>query len=213
MSKYNFVIVNPQQNEPGYCHCGCGQKAPIAKENNTRGGWVKGQPLRYIRGHSNAGRVKENRNDIDSQLFWSKISITAPDDCWEWQGTKDRGGYGRFYGGGATRSAHRLSYELTYGKIPDKLLACHSCDNRACCNPSHIFLGTQKDNVMDAVKKGRWIRPSGERCRKAKYSDETIRIIRQRHSNGERTIDLAVEYGMAGTSMSRILNYRIRKKG
>ena len=79
--------------------------------------------------------------------------------CWEWLGGDDGKGYGTISSRGGSRlspeKAHRVSYEMAFGEIPKGLNVCHKCDNPPCTNPEHLFLGTQKDNAMDMVSKGR----------------------------------------------------------
>lgn len=88
--------------------------------------------------------------------FWSKVDVRGPDDCWEWQGQKNRGGYGVNYRVGACRMAHRQAWEMfTRSKVPDGQFVLHRCDNRPCCNPAHHFLGTKTDNAIDMYRKGR----------------------------------------------------------
>lgn len=84
--------------------------------------------------------------------FWSLVDKSG--DCWIWTGNIDARGYGRVHKDNRRQRAHRVAYELSIGEIPEGLLACHSCDNKRCVNPSHIFIGTQKDNMQDWTKKG-----------------------------------------------------------
>jgi hypothetical protein len=91
-----------------------------------------------------------------NERFWSKVR--KGDGCWEWVGSQDRQGYGEFVvsmGPRVRSRAHRVAWELTNGPIPDGLNACHRCDNPVCVRPDHIFIGTQRDNVRDAMAKGR----------------------------------------------------------
>lgn len=86
--------------------------------------------------------------------FWSRVALPNENGCREWAGGRNTFGYGIVASNGRPR-AHRLAWELTFGPIPEGLFVCHHCDNPPCCEPLHLFLGTQKDNVQDAVAKGR----------------------------------------------------------
>lgn len=86
--------------------------------------------------------------------FWARVSFGEA--CWEWQGLRTRGGYGIFDLMGTRLGAHRAAWEMTHGPIPDRLMIRHDCDNRRCVRPDHLRTGTHKDNVRDAVERGRY---------------------------------------------------------
>lgn len=88
------------------------------------------------------------------QRFWDKVNKT--EDCWEWIGAiRGNSGYGCIKINGKNQNAHRVSWELSFGKIPVEKLVCHHCDNRRCVRPDHLFLGSYTDNILDSFSKGR----------------------------------------------------------
>ncbi len=96
--------------------------------------------------------------------FWTWVGIGDPDECWEWTRMRRQGThpYGLLYVNNRQRRAHRIAWELANGPIPDGIEVCHRCDNPPCCNPAHLFLGTQRDNMDDCVAKGRHISQNPE---------------------------------------------------
>lgn len=152
-----------------------------------------------------------------SERFWSKVGFTAnPDKCWLWLAARDPRGYGRF---GISKNergrlAHRCAWQLTNGEIPDGMQICHHCDNPSCVNPSHLFLGTIRDNVQDMIKKGRKVSPSmpGEKNPNSKLTLEQVRFIHHRYAQGGISHEkLAEVIGVNESTIYNILNRRTWK--
>lgn len=141
------------------------------------------------------------------ERFWTKVDKRNPDDCWEWTGGKVRHGYGSVslknqFGRPSSRHAHRVSWELTNGEIPNGLYVCHKCDNKACCNPAHLFLGTQSENMKDMYAKGRKTQ-RGERNGNAKLTLEDVTNIRKRLGRDQMS-DIAKDYGVTRQAIWQI---------
>lgn len=137
------------------------------------------------------------------ESFWSKTVKRG--ECQEWVGTTDRKGYGVFEervdGKRRVALAHRRSYELTTGEIPEGMLICHRCDNPPCVNPSHLFVGSHMDNFQDMLDKGRGVRRTlrGENHGMARLTWEDVQRIRQLYTPGVRMRGVgavAAEYGV-----------------
>jgi hypothetical protein len=138
--------------------------------------------------------------------FWSMVDKRGPEDCWEWQGFRNPKGYGRVKMNCRSVMAHRVAYELEVGRIPEGLDVCHHCDNRACCNPSHLFTGTHTDNNRDRHLKGRSAGPKGERHGRNKLTDDLVMEIRRRHLAGGVTFnELGRQYGVTGVMVRFIV--------
>lgn len=109
--------------------------------------------------------------------FWNNVEKKAESECWEWIGSRDSKGYGKFFscedGSHKLLIAHRIAYFLVNGVDPGDAFVCHSCDNPPCCNPKHLWLGTMKDNVADMCKKNR----QGRAC--STLSDNDVFMIRE----------------------------------
>lgn len=139
--------------------------------------------------------------------FWSKVNIGNPSECWEWQAFRSRLGYGRLMFQGKVCAAHRVSWAITNGEIPDGLCVLHKCDNRACVNPNHLFLGTQVENIQDMIRKGRKRNnPSkGEASKNAKLTTDDIHKIRQFHAEGKSHKQIAKMFGICFQEISKIV--------
>jgi hypothetical protein len=128
--------------------------------------------------------------------------------CLEWVGYRTNGGhgYGLIRDGGRRIGSHVAAYELAHGTRAVGMLVCHRCDNPACIEPRHLFIGTQRDNALDAASKGRMHRPSGELNANAKLSTDDVVEIRASNARG---VDLALQFGV---SKSTITNIRRRQR-
>lgn len=162
----------------GYCHCGCGQKTGIIDRTQRCKNRIKGEPAKFIPGHHNVLRAK-----AIEERFWSKVGEHSnPDECWNWIASINGGGYGKIFYNGKHVDSHRMAWILTYGEIPEGLQVCHTCDNRKCVNPNHLFLGTPLDNMVDKQNKGRAKAPQGEKQNKHKLTDQQVQYIREMHN-------------------------------
>lgn len=114
--------------------------------------------------------------------FWCKVARGGPNECWPWQAYRQRGGYGRICVKDGRRQpiqyAHRVAWEITHGD-PGAAYVLHRCDNPACCNPAHLFLGTQADNMRDRDAKGRQVPARGARNGRAKLCESAVAEIRR----------------------------------
>lgn len=125
-----------------------------------------------------------------------------PDVCWEWIGADKGNGYGNWNDEGETKPAHRASYELFVGPIPPELDVCHSCDNRPCINPHHLFPGTRLENMQDAKRKSRT--SHGIRVPGSKLSEAQVMQAVSRLRAGHRTKAIAVDYGVCAATIRQI---------
>lgn len=97
--------------------------------------------------------------------FWSAVTVNKPAECWPWTDRwSDKDGYGILTVGGAHQRAHRVAWSLTNGPIPTSLSVLHRCDNPPCCNPAHLYLGTQAENVADMMARHRRERLASQRA-------------------------------------------------
>lgn len=136
------------------------------------------------------------------ERFWAKVDKSG--DCWLWSGSSrcSSGRYGGFFDGTRVVAAHRYSWTIHHGPIPDDMAVCHRCDNTKCVNPAHLFLGTQRDNVADMYAKGRAVPAHGERAHLAKLTNGQVAAIR---ADARPVPIIAVEYGVHVSTIYRVL--------
>ena len=139
--------------------------------------------------------------------FFSKI-LKHKSGCHIFIGSRSKDGYGNLRIGDKIIKTHRYAWFLKHGKWPsDNIKVCHKCDNPPCCNPDHLFLGTDKDNVRDSIKKGRFKRAFGEGHGMAIFSEQDILYIRKVLKEGKKSGgQLAREYGVWPSLISKIRN-------
>lgn len=142
-----------------------------------------------------------------------KFLVKKDDGCWIFTGRRDKEGYGTIKIGGKyghPYQVHRVVYEFYKGNISPSLLICHKCDVKACCNPGHLFMGTQKDNIQDMLKKGRNVRTLGERNGNCKLKKEQVDKIR---SDTRKYSEIVEDYGVVKSTISVIKNWKSRREG
>ena len=137
------------------------------------------------------------------------LLIKRKNGCWEWH-KPGKYGYGVVWYKNKNWQAHRLAYHLLAGKIPKNKMVCHSCDNKPCCNPTHLWLGSARDNVVDMINKGRKAPTHGELSAMAKLNNYQIRAIRKYHSKHSKTRiwgckKMALKYKVSREEIGRIV--------
>lgn len=157
--------------------------------------------------HHDIYNIMTNKAAMKPLDFWAKVLVTTPDECWLWPRAKSPKGYGATHYKHELWRTHRLAYYLTYG-----MHVCHTCDNPPCCNPKHLFLGTNADNTADKVTKGRTSRVNGTANGANKLTEEQVKNIRIEYVPGlvghKR---LAKKYGVSQTTIKDILTRKIWK--
>ena len=132
-----------------------------------------------------------NRESLRSKIL---ENVTRENDCWIWQKSFGSHGYGNIgTGGQRNETVHRVSYEVFNGTIPEKMLVLHSCDNRKCCNPEHLRVGTYKENLTDR----------DTRSKRAVVM--TMDKAREARASGLSCTELATKYGLSYSSMFKLL--------
>ena len=142
----------------------------------------------------------------------AKRNVTE-NGCWEFTGYIMPNGYGQTSIGKLVLLAHRASYTVFIGKIPEGMHICHKCDNRKCFNPEHLFAGTRDENMADMINKGRQRTLSGVDSPNAKLTTEQIKEIRDRYIPYVNSAELAKEFGITKQYVGQLARKEWRKNG
>lgn len=186
----------------GYCYCGCGQETRLRSHDDRQGGYHKGDPMRFVKGHKlPSERTARGLDDLHTQArFWSKVDKQG--ECWLWKGRTNRHGYGVFDmpgKEGPPTLAHRVASILADGPIGEGIYVLHHCDTPGCVRPAHLYRGSQTDNMRDMHTRGRAGLGGAKGISNANaiLNDELVRAIRAAYVPGATTQQkVADEFGV-----------------
>lgn len=189
----------------------CGERFEPTPSQIRKGDFLCGvcRRARYRAKHGEPPKKGPAPRD-PKERFFAFVSPDPNSGCWLWTGSK-RHGYGAFKYMTTVEQAHRASYMLFVGLIPDGMLVCHKCDVPACVNPDHLFIGTNYDNIHDASTKGRL--SSGEGHYNAKLSKAQITEIRATRHGGQTLEAIATKFGVRSSHISAIVSGHKRRAG
>lgn len=143
------------------------------------------------------------RLNDDVARFWAKVKMGQLDECWLWQGAR-QGKYGSIFFNSKSQGAHRVSYQINCGPIPDGYDVLHRCDNPLCVNPAHLWIGTHGENMRDMEAKGRSHHDVGSENPAAKLDEAKVREIRQLLKEGFSHRELGERYGVTSATITYI---------
>ena len=144
---------------------------------------------------------------ITQERIEAKVLRIPEAGCWVWMGSTQVRGYGEIISNNRKHLAHRASYEAFVGKIPKGMYVCHACDNVACVNPNHLFLGTQNQNQQDMASKGRSTR--GVKNPMAKLDEYGVKQIKEGIKAGQSDSSLAKSWMVCRQTINNIRNKKV----
>lgn len=145
------------------------------------------------------------------QRFWKKVDKKSDNECWNWTGSCFKFGYGQIRIKNKMIKAHRFSWEIHFGKIPDdKPCVLHHCDNPKCVNPSHLWSGTYKDNTKDMINKDRANKAKGENIGTSKLTENQVKQIKLLYSQKKLTqVQISKIFNVSRETISHIYTNKI----
>lgn len=147
---------------------------------------------------------KRKTRQLIATRFWRNVAVSGANECWNWIGRLDPNGYGRLDADRRPQLAHRIAYAISNPNIPLPEAVCHSCDNPKCCNPRHLWPGTQLDNIADMDSKGRRRLPPVRRGAEASNTKlDAVRAI-EAVSSSLTNVQLATKWGVTPTAIYNI---------
>ncbi len=197
----------PRSTQYWECVCDCGGSTAIRRNR------LIGTPDHLSRSCGCMRGVYPHKSRPIEERFWELVERRGKDECWPWTASSNPKGYGQFNIGraraatqkrkGLCHHANRVAFELTFGEIPGDLDVLHSCDNPPCCNPAHLFLGTNADNMRDKHAKGR------ARCRLGKGQAVEIRRLA---ANGATVAELSIKFDRMPYSIDAIIRRKTHRR-
>ncbi len=137
---------------------------------------------------------------------WKRINKKSDEECWNWIGVISKTGYGHMRINYKHHLVHRIVYKEICGSIPEGMCVLHKCDNRSCCNPKHLYIGTYKDNSCDMINRGRKASQIGEKNNASKLTNEEINQIKFLFSTGKYfQKELGKMFGVTQSNISCIV--------
>ena len=170
-------------------------------------GWCRKHYLRWkTHGDPLAILIGDREASLADRL-WSRVAkVDDATSCWEWLGGHGSTGYGELQVRGVRYGPHVAAWIITHGPIPEGQSVCHHCDNRGCCRPDHLFLGSQEDNIRDAVSKGRM--PRGEQHCRSKLTEDDIHEVWRLRGIGWLIREIATELDVSKGAVQHVLHGR-----
>ena len=170
-----LVILDQIPGKKCICLCDCGKEKIFHTNHVITEATKSCGCIRSIK--------RDNYIDYIKEKIFLSIKINA-NGCWEWQKSRHKQGYGNLCYKRTVHLAHRISWIVFNGEINKEILVLHKCDNPPCCNPDHLFLGTDRDNIIDAFSKGRIERKKGEDHYNSKLTNEIVLEIKKLYKQG-----------------------------